>query len=350
MLIISPSVYTGVTVLPSVIAEEHLLMASLPQLKVILYVFNTPASPIDCAAVAKACGLSEGDASDALEYWKAAGVLTDAGSVALPVPADPPAEEETKKAPEEERRRVIDAKPTRYSREMILARMTESPEIATLFNEAQMKLGRTIGTGDQSSLLLLMDYYGLPLEIILTICEYARTHGKSNNMSYVYTIGVDWSKREIDTIERADEELKQIERANSSWKEFCALTGVKYTLPTTNQSESLRVWLNEWHFPMSVIVLAYEESVKHSGKMSFPYIHKVLASWHKKGVHTPEDVTKEQKAFAEKNEQKAAQRSSNVYNADTKPKDTGSAASYDLERAANKAKTQVPTLKKKEKR
>ena len=46
-----------------------------------------------------------------------------------------------------------------------------------------MKLGRTIGTGDQSSLILLHDYYGLPIEVILCICEYAGTKGKSANQA-----------------------------------------------------------------------------------------------------------------------------------------------------------------------
>lgn len=348
MIRISPSVYTGVTVLPSVIAEKHLIMAGEAQLKAIIYIFNSPAVPISAAEVAAGCGLKESEAADALEYWISCGVLTDAAGENAVVPAA--VEKPEEKPAQKEEKKVIDAKPTRYSRDMIIARINESPEIATLFYEAQLKLGRTIGTGDQSSLLLLMDYYGLPLEIILTICEYAKTHGKSNNINYIYTIGVDWSKREIDTIERADEELKQIERATSAWKEFCALTGVKHELPTVSQTDHLRIWLNEWHFPMNVIVLAYEENVKNTGKMSFPYINKVLANWHKKGIQTPEDVAKEQTEFREKKEKKAAEKTSNSYNTDIKPKDTGSNASYDLERAANKAKTQVPTLKKREKR
>ena len=349
MIRISPSIYTGVTVLPSVIAEKHLIMAGLSQLKTIIYIFNSPSAEINAADIAAACGMKEGEVSDALEYWISCGVLTDKVEEKT---ADTVQTEAVEKVSEPvvEEKKVIDAKPTRYTREMIVARVNESPEAATLLYEAQMKLGRTIGPSDQSSLLLLMDYYGLPLEIILTICEYAKTCGKSNNMNYIYTIGVDWSKREIDTIERADEELKQIEQANNAWNEFCALTGIKASRPTVAQTENLRIWIHEWHFPMSVIVLAYEENIKNTGKLSFAYINKVLGNWHKKGIQTPDDVTKEQAAFREKQEKAAAERASNKYNANIKPKDDGDSTSYDIERAANKAKTQVPTLKKREKR
>lgn len=349
MIRISPSIYTGVTVLPSVIAEKHLIMAGLSQLKTIIHIFNSPSAEINAADIAAACGMKEGEVSDALEYWISCGILTDKVDEKT---ADAVQPEESEKTPEplKEEKKVIDAKPTRYSRDMIIARVSESKEAATLLYEAQMRLGRTIGTADQSSLLLLLDYYGLPLEVILTVCEYAKSCGKSNNMNYIYTIGVDWSKREIDTIERADEELKQIEQANGAWNEFCAVTGVKASRPTVVQTENLRVWLQEWHFPMNVIVLAYEENIKNTGKLSFAYMNKVLGNWHKKGIQTPADVEKERADFRDKQEKAAAERSSKGYNSGTKPKDTGGNTSYDIDRATNKAKTQVPTLKKREKR
>lgn len=343
---INPGCFTGVTVLPSVIAEKHLLMASLIQLKTVIYIFGNPAAGITPETVAAAVGTDPGEASDALKYWKTVGILTDSDA-----PVQTAAVKEEKPAEKPVEKKVIEAKPTRYTQEMIVARINESEDVRTLFSEAQMKLGRTIGSSDQSSLLLLMDYYGLPLEIILTICEYATSHGKSNNINYIYTIGVDWSKREIDTIERADEELKRIESVSSSWRELCALTGISSSKPTVQQQKYLSVWLDEWHFPMSVVVLAFEETVKNTGgKNSFSYMNKVLSNWHQKGIKTPEDVADEQKSFIEKKEKLAAEKTKNSYNGTVKPKDTGAGASYDIERAANRAKTQVPELKKKEKR
>ncbi len=347
---INPAAYTGVTVLPSAIVEQHLKLAGPAQLKVILYAFTDPAGPFSPEKAAEACGLSPEEAADALEYWRGKGILlTEDERPAAEAEPAPAAEPEP--TPDKPARVYADAKPTRLRRDQIAARIVESPEVGFLFTEAQTRLGRTIGDGDQSSLLLLHDYYGLPVEVILAICEYAKTHGKANNMSYIYTVGMDWSKREIDTIERADEELRLLESVHSRWGEFCDATGMRKGKPTAAQAKYFAVWLDEWHFPMSVIALAFEEMSRNTaGKISFPYINKVLANWHMHGVQTPEAVAQEQKRFAKKQEQAAAQKAKG-YNAKTKPAEKyAQPASYDIDRAEQKAKTSVPKLVKKEKR
>ena len=347
---INPAAYTGVTVLPSEIVETHLKLAGAAQLKVILCAFADPAHPLTPEEAADRCGLTPEETADALDYWRDKGLLLagEERPAAAEAPA-PAAEPETE--PDKPDRDYTKLKPTRLRRDEIAARIVESPEVGFLFTEAQARLGRTIGDGDQSSLLLLHDYYGLPVEVILAICEYARTHGKANNMSYVYTVGMDWSRREIDTIERADEELRHLESIQARWGEFCAATGMRAGKPTAAQAKYFAVWLDEWHFPMSVIALAFEEMSKNTaGKVSFQYINKVLANWHMHGAQTPEAVAEEQKRFNEKKEQAAAQKAKG-YNAKTKPAENYSQpASYDIDRAEQKAKTSVPKLVKKEKR
>ena len=345
---IDPAAYTGVTVLPSVIAQRHLKLAGLAQLKVIVYAFANAANPFSPEEAAEQTGISPEEAADALEYWRGKGLL-------LTEDERPKAEEsplpEPEQTPDKPARVFTEVKPTRLRRDEIAARLAESPEVGFLFTEAQSRLGRTIGDGDQSSLLLLHDYYGLPVAVILAICEYAKTHGKSNNMSYIYTVGLDWSKREIDTVERADEELRHLESIHARWGEFCEATGMRRVKPTAAQAKYFAIWLDEWHFPMSVIALAFEEMSKNTaGKVSFNYVNKVLSNWHMNGVKTPEAVADEQKRFAEKKE-KAALEKSNGYNAKTKPAEQyAGPASYDIARAEQKAKLSVPKLVKKEKR
>lgn len=349
MLKIDPAVYTGVTVLPSVIAEKHLLMASLPQLKVIIHVFHTPASGITPEGVAAACGMSAGDAADALDYWKSLGVLCE--DVTLQAGKEEKEKETEKVSEKAPVRPTVRETPEKYTHDMIICRTMESPGVAYMFNEAQAKLGRTIGENDQSSLLLLLDYYGLPAEVILMVCEYARTQGKANNMGYIFTMGKDWSRREIDTLERADEELKRLESANGAWGEFARLAHLRSTVPTEKQKRLMTQWAQEWHFPMAMIVSAYEEMLNAiPEKPSFDYMHRILGNWHKAGIETPEQAEEEKKKFREKQEKLAGTSGSSAYNARVKPQDDGSSASYDIKRAETMANTQVPVLKKREKR
>ena len=228
-------------------------------------------------------------------------------------------------------------------------RIVESQDIVLLLNEAQLKLGRTVGSGDQSSLILLHDYYGLPVEVILCICEYARLKGKSANMNYIYKIGVDWSQREIDNIEAADEELKRIENTNSKWAVFCREAGIQEKTPNSSQEKYVSQWINEWNFTVLMLVLAYEEMITNTGKFSFSYMHKILSSWHKKGIDTPEKADEEKKNFMQEKEKHALEKSKGNKKDKTPPApDPG--ASYDLARADEIANKSVPKVKKRGKR
>ncbi|MBR3767686.1 MAG: DnaD domain protein [Clostridia bacterium] len=348
---INPAKYTGVTVLPSEIAEKHLILASASQLKVIIYAFSKSGDFFDAETVSKGTGISLEEVNDALSYWKDTGfVLYENEEIKF---TETSSETQEKAAPEKKeepkKRETIPLNnPSRLKYDEICTRIGESEEIRILLNEAQLKLGRTIGTGDQSSLILLHDYYGLPVEVILCICEYAGTKGKSTNMNYIYKIGVDWSQREIDTIDAADEELKSIQNVNAVWAEFSAAVSLKSSAPTTSQEKYISQWVNEWNFTIPMLVLAYEEMVTHTEKLSFSYMHKILSDWHKKGINTPEKAEEEKTKFIHEKEQKALERASGrKKQTEIKPDPN---ASYDIKRAEERARTSVPKVKKREKR
>lgn len=376
---INPSKYNGVTVIPSEISEKYLKISSASQLKVIICAFSLAGKVFGCETLSEKTGISIEETADIIEYWKKEGFLllsdenvsftaendskkipdndkhiplsVNTGTEKLPSVTHSTAEKEVQQIRHttEKAAKLPENNPTRLSYDEICVRVAESEEIRILLNEAQLKLGRTVGTGDQSSLILLHDYYGLPIEVILCICEYARTKGKSSNMNYIYKIGADWSHREIDTLEAADEELKSIEKVNGVWTEFCKKTGIEHKVPTSSQERFFVQWSEIWKFPVPVIAAAFEEMKSHTDKISYNYMHKILSSWHLKGILTLDDVAKEKERFIRENEEKAAKRTQHKKDIPTeiKPDPT---ASYDIKRAEQKALTGVPTIKKRTKR
>lgn len=353
---INPLKYTGVTVLPSEIAEKHLKLTSETQLKVIIYAFSKSNGLFDIRDISVNTGISEEEVTDALSYWRNTGFIllsdeeikTERNEVKND--GKKSVTEETK-IPETPKKQtdIPENNPVKLKYDEICIRIAESEEIRILLNEAQMKLGRTIGTGDQSSLILLHDYYGLPVEVILCICEYAGTKGKSTNMNYIYKIGVDWSQREIDNIEAADEELKRIENTNSKWVIFCKEADIHNKTPNSSQEKYVSQWFNEWNFTVPMLVLAFGEMMMHTGKFSFSYMHKILSSWHKKGIDTPEKADEEKKKFIYENEKKALEKIKGSKKEKPQPSPDPS-ASYDLARAEEIANKSVPKVKKREKR
>lgn len=110
--------------------------------------------------------------------------------------------------PNRRKRRACNAKkelpdivPSRPTAAEIAQRAEESADIKFLLLETQNKLGRTIGYDGQCTLLMMHDTYGIPVEVILMIIEYAVSIGKSS-FHYIASIGKDWGEREIDTIEK----------------------------------------------------------------------------------------------------------------------------------------------------
>ncbi len=350
---IDPAVFGGMFALPVRLADEALAMASGSFLKAIVYVFRHADTPPEPSAVAAGAGIPEAEAADALAYWAEKGFLLTEEARTEEEPAAVKEQAVSEGPAGKPEREILSVKPQKPTYEMICARIRESEAVRELFADAQLRLGRTIGTGDQASLLLLHDYYGLPVEIILTICQYAATHGKANNIHYIYTVGVDWSRREIDTLELADEEFRRLERLDSRWESFRRQTGIKNARPTAPQKKYLDVWTGEWQFSEEMLVAAFEEMSKNTDTVSFPYMHKILAKWHTAGIRTRAEAEAAEKRFQEQKDAAAAKRAGkSAYGtgapaaaaADRQP------ASYDINKAMDRMKTTVPTLKKKEKR
>ena len=406
MYYISPNSFAGVFAVPSALADTALKTVSGSFLKVILCIFRRCYEPITPEKISKHTGVPVGEVGDALIYWTQKGLLSEkapveevSNAVSNGTSDENPTgdtdgnqnksaaddisftEENAENIPEktggasvsvntgvsadgsegtaakaDTKPRKTTAMPGRLSYEIICKRINESENVRTLFSQAQTRLGRTIGTGDQSSLLLLHDYFGLPVEVILALCEYASVSGKGGNMNYIYTLGVDWSKREIDTLEEADEEFKRIQAIDKNWAPFCKITGIKKKKPTAKQSEFLSVWIDRFHFTMEMLSCAYDEMSKHTDEMSFPYMNKILTQWYNAGVDTPEKVRLHEEEFTENMVKAAAERAKKKKDASGTTGGSGSSASsgtpasYDIEKAQQKAKASVPTLKKKEKR
>lgn len=296
---VNPSVFKSIFAVPTDIVDKHIRLANGDQLKVLLWILRNSTDNPDIDEMCKALKMNISDAADYLQYWVLTGILTEDGKTVTPTPSTVEDKKEEKPA-EVIKPEIVTVTPSKPSSREILERIDESPEIGHLFNEAQKMLGKTIGYDGQCTLLLLHDHYGLPTEVLFMMIDYCVSIGKSN-YAYLEAVGKDWGTREIDTLEKAAEQIAILKKSNAVWKEFSQYAGITNPRPTVKQTEFLRRWSSEWKFSINMILLAYEEMANHTSKLSMPYIDKILASWHEKGFKKPEDVEKaaeEQKSKA----------------------------------------------------
>ncbi|MBQ8576281.1 MAG: DnaD domain protein [Clostridia bacterium] len=298
---INPAVFGSMFAVPSQVVDNNIKLASASQLKTLLWVFRHTSEPIDPAVISKEINYAESDVCDALTVLCEWGVLSSDGKVIpqMPAPQAPAATSVTETLKE-----LPELSPVKPTYEQVVARCKESPEIAHMFTDIEGLLGRTIGYDSECILLMMHDQYGLPVEVIYMLVSYCVSVGKGN-FAYIAKVGRTWGEKEIDTIEKADEQIKVLNSCMSLWKEFAQLAGIQNPRPTSSQAAYLKTWSTEMKFGVDMIYLAYEEMLDHSSKISFAYMNKVLANWHQKGLKTPEDVEKDKQAFREQNQKKS---------------------------------------------
>ncbi len=305
---VNPVIFKSIFAVPTDIVDKHIRLANEHQLKVLLWILRNSTDNPDIDEMCKALKINPNDAADYLQYWILTGVINVDGKT-IEVNETPEPQSEVKSNESELKKEAPKSKiakekeeepqaPSRPSIAEILTRLEESPEIGHLFNEAQVKLGKTIGYDGQCTLLLIHDHYGLPTEVIFMMIDYCVSIGKSN-YSYLQAVGKDWGLREIDTLEKAAEQISILRNSNSLWKEFAIAASLSNTRPTPKQHELVRQWSEEFKYDIEMIMCAYEAMIDTTGRYNINYLHKVLVSWNEKGYRTPEDAIAGEKEYQE---------------------------------------------------
>lgn len=324
---LNPAAYGSVFVLPDAVVENYIFLSSELQLKVLLLIAKNNLEDNSPAFLSKYLKKNEDDVKDAIDFWVSEGILISDGEQPKPIKT---IEKETKKEPEEEKKEVSSIPIVKPTMEQVEARLKESKELEYLFNEAQKMLGRTIGWDGQSRLLMVHDYYGLPVDVILMMLSFLKETGRTSAAEITKTAKI-WAENEINTHEAANGYIDRMNSANAVFDEIKQRYGIKHERPSARQAQYISEWL-EAGFSNALILRAYDEMVDKTEKPSFAYVNKILLNWNEQGVKTTDDVDRLQKA-------NVGEKKKNGKNTKT--------VSYDIEKAKQKAKSRKLKYEKK---
>jgi len=335
---LSPSVSGSVFEVPSIIADKHLRLASGEQLKVLLLILSKKSKALTAADISKALKFKAEDVEDHLQYWILTGVIEECGDDEPKkfVPSNTGADTVSKAKPAAAKSAEKEIEYTRPSPEEIAVRIDEDKEIANLFAEIQVRMGRTIGYDGQCTFLLLHDRFGLPPEVIFMLTDYCVSAGKSG-YHYIESVGKNWGESEIDTIEKAAAKIESLDKISSVWSKFSAAAGLNNPRPTQKQSEKFEKWLFTYRMSFDMIFLAYEITSERTLKFSLAYMDTILTGWYEQGLKTPEDVEEHEKA---RSDAKSASKGKAA---------SAESASYDLGEFTQRSIQNAPKYKKKKK-
>ncbi len=305
--------WASVFAVPSEIVDKHIKLAGAAQLKVILWFLRHAGENFTVEDIAESLSMQNADVRDSLQYWVETGVISmnegiitpvnktysnsiepDIQNANLPVPE----KNANKNVPSESQKEVFKPKrvlsrPEKPDLKYLTRRMDEDTSIAYLMQSADEIFGRMTSNSDKETLLLIHEYDGLPVEVIIMLLQYAFSIGKAN-MRYIEKMAISWADDEITTLERAEKKIQNLTSSRNAAKLVQRIIGLDEHSPTEKETAYAESWVNVWKFTPDIIREAYERCVDAKGKYIPKYINTVLERWHNAGIKTLEQVKNEQ--------------------------------------------------------
>ncbi|MCI9272747.1 MAG: DnaD domain protein [Clostridiales bacterium] len=297
--------WNSVFAVPSSVVDQHIKLAGSAQLKVLLWVLRHAGEPFQTEDIASALSMHPADVTDAMQYWVETGLILSKEKTLLPgeytEPSAPPLSIDPKAesfsngniAEPPKRLRPL-SRSQKPDNTHVAKRIGEEPDLASMVQEAQMILGKTISNGDCATLLMLHDNDGLPVDVILMLLQYAVSIGKPS-MKYIEKVGISWAEEEIDSHEKAEQKLRMLSEKQNAWRLVETTIGIDHRSPSSKEAEAADRWVNQWNFSGAMIRLAYERCVDAKGKYIVGYTDSILKRWHQEGVQTIEQAHAEKR-------------------------------------------------------
>ena len=179
-----------------------------------------------------------------------------------------------------------------YTSEDLVQRSREDARWIGLLTEAQRVLGRKLNSSELKMLFGLYDYLALPPEVLMVLLHYCVANAPSGNppsMRFIEKEGYAWANREIMTLEQAEEYIGESQRQKEALGRTAKLLNISGRPLSSSEKKFLLAWFG-MGFGEEAIELAYDRTVTNTGSLKWKYMDGILKSWHKKGLHAPEEI------------------------------------------------------------
>jgi DnaD/phage-associated family protein len=273
---INPAALMPFFAVPCSVADKHLKLASSEAVKILLYVLRNSDKEISPEDIAQFFKMDLFDVTDCLDYWVSAGVIS----------SDKKLQEAPKEEPKPKTLRAKAVKPTRAE---VAKRGAESEKVRFLLSEAQMKFARPLSDSECSTLLWLFDDAGVDVSLILMAAQFSAQNGKCN-IREIEKICLDWADNSVTTISEAEERIALLSRQETAWRMLTSICGIAKRNPSAKERDFADLFVNQWGFSREMIKAAYDICVDNTKELSFPYMKRILSSWHKDKIKTVAEI------------------------------------------------------------
>ncbi len=277
----------GVIVLPDSVVDKLDNTAEL-ELKVLLLLASE--RDISPEMIAVKLNSDIGTIEAALSYWRGAGVISSA-------------------KPLKEKKVSRHASDIHYTGEE-LSRILDENGLNKIIDACGAIMGKVFtNTTEISRIAALNSYLGLDGEFILLLFTYCNEKGK-NSLKYVEKTAYELYDKGVDTVEKLEEHIRRAEEFHSLENKLRTLFGIGDRALTSTEKKHFTTWFEEYDYGIDVITEAYDITVAKTGKLSLPYLAKILLNWYNKGLKRIEDVRASLEEYEKAKEEKNTENSS----------------------------------------
>ncbi len=281
-------------------AEKYLRYANPLHTQVFLYakyIFSRDGQipPID--SISAELDIAPNRVKFALGYWVSEGELIQLDDNTYSFPQDTKDLNSSKKQtekPKKKARRKTSARPS-YKSDEIDTAADKNQVLSGMFYQAEGILGRLLSGSEMELLYSFYDWLGLPCEVIVMLLNYAAKRGKTGKR-YLETVAIDWADKGIDTFEKAEDYIKQLEAQEDSEYQIRSILGIYDRSLTQTEKKYIKSW-TELDISSELVSLAYDRTVNNTGKLSYSYMNKILVSWHSEGITDSDGVKRSEEIF-----------------------------------------------------
>ena len=186
----------------------------------------------------------------------------------------------------------VSAEPPVYSVEDIRRQM-ELPRsgFRKLVGEVQRCLGKVLNVEELKILLSMVEYLGLPAEVVNILLHYcverSRSHGAGRmpSMRIVEKEAFRWADEQIDSVEKAAAYMQSQNAKAGRMEALSKLLGISGRRLAPPEERYLQSWI-EMGFETDAISLAYDKTCENTGGLTWKYMNRIIESWNAQGLHT----------------------------------------------------------------
>ena len=178
-----------------------------------------------------------------------------------------------------------------YSAEDISERIDGDSGIRFLYKKTEELLAKPLTTTDASVILSMVDWIGLPSDVVAMLLQYCADVGKKS-LRQIEKTAIEWAEKGLNTCQKAEAFIEEDKNRREVIGGYRRVLGITDRALTEGEKKVFNSWSEAMGYGNDIIAEAFNVTVRSTGKYSYQYMDKIISGWFKQGVKTVEEAKK----------------------------------------------------------